>query len=218
MLLLNPGRASRCLYTIFLPRVEDHSGDGAEAEERFRRDMGCIKEEVSLVLPGPNPVLLVGKPDCVKREGEDVYVYEFTRAKGERISFYKLVQKATQAAFYALAYEERCKRTGQCSRVKAYVVFEVSGARYTVELPADAARRARRWIAEAADGNIVHKLYKCDSCPYRASCNAKVKGGKIAYDREFALEILQRAVAAGVPTKKPWYNISERAQEPPAEL
>jgi len=218
VLLLNPGRASRCLYTIFLPRVEDHSDDGAEAEERFRKDMGCVKEEISLILPGPRPALLVGKPDCVKREGEEVHVYEFTSAKNERISFYKLVQKATQAAFYALAYEEKCKRIGLCKRVKAYAVFEVSGARYTVELPADTAGRARRWIAEAADGNIVHKLYKCDSCPYNASCNAKVKRDKIAYDREFALEILQRAVAAGVPTKKPWYNISEAEQKAPAEL
>jgi len=218
VLILNPGRASRCLYTIFLPRVEDHGDDGVDAEARFRKDMGCVKEEISLILPGLSPVLLVGKPDCVKREGDAVYVYEFTRAKNERVSFYKLVRKAAQAAFYALVYEEKCKRTGQCKHVRAYVVFEVSGVRYTIELPTDAVGRARRWIAETVGGNIALKLSKCDNCVYRTSCNAKVRRDKIVYDREFALEVLQRAVAAGVPTKKPWYNISEEVKKATAEL
>jgi len=214
VLLLNPGRASRCLYTIFLPRVESHDdNDAREAEERFRREVECEKEEVGLVIPGLRPVLLVGKPDCVKREGDCVLVYEFTSAKKGYISYYKLVQKSVQAAFYALAYEEKCKRTGECRCVKTYVVFEVGRARYVLELPKDAAGRARRWIAEAVEGNIVQKLYFCDKCPYRGLCKAKMKSDKIRYDREFALEVLKRAVAAGLPTKKPWYGTKVATEE-----
>jgi len=168
---------------------------------------------VELIIPGLRPVLLVGKPDCVKREGDCVYVYEFATAKSGYVSYYKLVQKSAQAAFYALAYEEKCKRAGACKCIRVYVVFEVNGVRYTIELPKDAAGRARRWIAEAVGGNVVHKLYFCGNCPFKGLCTAKAKNDRVRYDREFALEMLKRAVAAGLPAKRPWYGTKAVAEE-----
>jgi len=200
--ILNPGRASRCFYTLHHPRIEEHGEVGRNEEEEFRRSMYCVKDEIQLIMPGLTPVLLAAKPDCVRHRGDVVEVYEFSLRQGSEVSYFKLIQKGVQAALYALAFEEWCKRTGRCRQVKAYVVFQVEGKRYTIELPKDAAARARKWLGEAMAGNLPHKIYRCSKCPFRKVC--RYHGPDvIRYDLEYAAELVSRALDVGLPIRPP---------------
>jgi len=202
--ILNPGRASRCFYTIHHPRIEEHSEVGRAEEEEFRRLMQCAKDGIHLIMPGLTPVLLAAKPDCVRRRGDVVEVYEFTLRQGNEVGYFKLVQKGVQAALYALAFEEWCKRTGRCRKIKAYVVFQVGDRRYTIELPEDAAARARRWLGETMAGGLPHKLNKCYKCTYREVC--RYRGPDvIKYDLEYAAELVSKALGVGLPIKPPGF-------------
>jgi len=157
---------------------------------------------VRLIVPGPMPVLLAAKPDCVRHLGGVVEVYEFSLQLGGEVRYFKLVQKGVQAALYALAFEEWCRRTGRCKKVKAYAVFQVRGRRYTIELPEDAAARARRWLGEFMAGGLPHKIYRCSGCPYRGVCRYRGPDA-VRYDLEFAAELVLRALNAGLPIRPP---------------
>jgi len=200
--ILNPGRASRCFFTIHHPRVEEYGEVGRAEEEEFRRSMGCVKDEIRLIMPGLTPVLLAAKPDCIRHRGDVVEVYEFSLRQGDEVTYFKLLQKGVQAALYALAFEEWCRRTGHCKKVRAYIVFQVGGKRYTIELPEDAAAKARRWLGEVMAGKLSHKLYRCSQCPYRRVCRYRGPDA-IRYDLEFAAELAAKALEVGLPIKPP---------------
>jgi len=200
--ILNPGRASRCFFTLHHPRVEERGEVGRAEEKEFRCSMGCAKDGVQLIMPGPTPVLLAAKPDCVRYRGGVVEVYEFTLRQGDAVTYFKLIQKGVQAALYALAFEEWCRRTGHCRQVRAYVVFQVGGKRYTIELPEGAAARARRWLGEVMAGELPHKLYQCSKCPYRKICRYRGPDA-IRYDLEYAAELAAKAHEVGLPIKPP---------------
>jgi len=200
--ILNPGRASRCFFTLHHPRVEERGEVGRAEEEDFRRSMGCTKDGIQLIMPGLTPVLLAAKPDCVRYVGDTVEVYEFSLRQGDTVNYFKLVQKGVQAALYALAFEEWCRRTGRYKKVRAFVVFQVGGRRYTIELPEDAAARARRWLGEAMAGEVPHKLHRCRKCPYRNIC--RYRGPDvIRYDLEFAAALAAKALDVGLPMRPP---------------